>query len=155
MRWDIMNQNVLISTALISSLWDSQHKDTLDLIMPFLKYSISKNTSVGNKLNIDDIASFFKAEFGYESIPRNVLLAMLERLSPNILKKEHRSFYLIAELDDEIISFEKRRTLYKEHRESVGNALALYLNSVVLKLKQPYNCETALLALINFFVKKV
>ena len=50
MRWNLMNQNVLISTALVCSLWDNHRKDTLDLMMPFLKYVIAKKTSIGEEL---------------------------------------------------------------------------------------------------------
>ena len=147
-----MNQNVLISTALITSLWDNHHKDTLDLMMPFLTYAIAKETSVGKKLNVDSITELFKSEFGYESIPRNVIVAMLNRLSPKTLKKQHGDYTLIVSLDEELKAFEKRRTLFKERRNEVGSCLATYLNENISGLRSPFECEAALTALITFFV---
>ena len=47
----------------------------------------------------------------------------------------------------------KNAAHYIKNIENQSETLWLYIY-VVLKLKQPYNCETALLALINFFVKK-
>ena len=61
MRWNLMNQNVLISTALICSMWDKYNKDTLDLMTPFLIYSIAKKTQVGHQLDIGEITVFLKA----------------------------------------------------------------------------------------------
>lgn len=151
-RWNLMNQNVLISTALISSLWEKQHKDTLDLMMPFLTYAIAKQTSVGKKLNIESITELFKNEFGYENIPQNVILSMLNRLSPNTLTKKQGHYTLCVSLDSELADFEKRRTLFKERRNEVGEKLATYLNENIANLQTPYSCDTALAALIGFFV---
>ena len=147
-----MNQNVLISTALISSLWEKQHKDTLDLMMPFLKYSIAKQTPVGKRINIEAITELFKNEFGYENIPQNVILSMLNRLSPNTLAKKQGHYTLSVSLDNELADFEKRRTLFKERRNEVGEKLATYLNENITNLQTPYSCDTALSALIGFFV---
>lgn len=146
-----MNQNVLISTALISSLWEKQHKDTLDLMMPFLKYSIAKQTPVGKRINIEAITELFKNEFGYENIPQNVILSMLNRLSPNTLAKKQGHYTLSVSLDNELADFEKRRTLFKERRNEVGEKLATYLNNNISNLRMPYSCDTALAALIGFF----
>lgn len=145
-----MNQNVLVSTAMISALWERNNKDTLDLMLPFLKYSIAKTTKVGARLNISAVISVFKEEFGYDSIPYNVVITMLNRLSPTILSKKDREYSLITSLDEEYADFEKRRTLYKERRTIVGSALANYLNANSVNPK-PYDFDSALLALIDFF----
>lgn len=36
-RWDYMNNNVLISTAMLNAYWEKEKKDTLDLLIPFVK----------------------------------------------------------------------------------------------------------------------
>lgn len=154
MRWNLMNQNVLISTALICSMWDKHNKDTLDLMTPFLTYSIAKKTNLGQQLNIGEITDFFKSEFGYETIPHNVILAMLNRLSPEVLSKKQGHFTLVTSLDKDLLDFEKRHTLYKERRNKVGLALSGYLNENVSNLSTPFDCDTALSALIGFFVVK-
>lgn len=152
MRWDLMNQNVLISTAMISALWERHNKDSLDLMLPFLKYAICKTTKVGKKLNIDAVMDVFKKEFGYDTIPQNVIIVMLNRLSPTPLVRKDREYILSVSLDDEYAEFEKRRILYKERRNLVGNALANYLNESILYLSEQYTTESASLALIAFFI---
>lgn len=151
-RWNVMNSNVLISTAMISTIWDKHHKDSLDVMMPFLKYAIAKETQVGNVVDIDKVVEVFKQEFGYYTIPQNVIIAMMNRLSPNILTKKHGKYTLAVTLDTEITDFEKRRTIYKEHREQVGNALSEFLNKNIGRLVDLYDEEKALSALTSFFV---
>lgn len=152
MRWNLMNQNVLVSTAMISALWERHNKDTLDLMLPFLKYSIAKTSKVGARLNITAVTDVFKEEFGYDSIPYNVVITMLNRLSPSVLAKKDREYSLITSLDTELSDFEKRKTLYKEHRNIVGSALANYLNENTTPQSKPYDIESALSVLIDFFV---
>ena len=87
-RWDCMNNNLLISTAMLNAYWEKERKDTFDLLMPFLKYSIAKTTAKGDKINVEKVTEFFKEEFGYDTIPMNVIPLMLKRLSPNSLSKD-------------------------------------------------------------------
>lgn len=152
MRWNLMNQNVLVSTAMISALWEKHNKDTLDLMIPFMKYAIANTTKVGAKLNLNSVIEIFKTEFGYDSIPYNVVINILNRLSPSILSKKDREYTLIASLDDEYAEFEKKRTQYKEHRSLVGNALAAYLNDNIIQASA-FDVQSALQALISFFVE--
>ena len=41
------NQNALTSTAMLAAIWEQEKKDNLELILPFVIYSIGKNFSVG------------------------------------------------------------------------------------------------------------
>ena len=149
-RWDIMNNNLLISTAMLSAYWEKEKKDILDLMMPFLKYSIGKTTKVGHIIDLDTMVSYFKKEFGYETMPKHVFSVLLNRLSPNYLDKTKGKYTLKKSLDDEIIRFERGHALYQEHRSKVVSALTEYLNDQQA-LNRRYNQETAMSALINFF----
>lgn len=60
-RWDYMNNKTLISTAMLSAYWEKEKKDTLDLIDPFIKYSIAKTTTVGNAIDIPQLSAYFKS----------------------------------------------------------------------------------------------
>ncbi len=147
-----MNSNVLISTALLSSLWECNKKDALDIMIPFLKYSIAKTTPKGHVVNQELLINTLKEEFGYDSIPQNVICGILNRLSPSILRKSNGQYTLIVSLDDELVKFEKKKSLFKDHRNIVGNALASYLNlNISDKKRSNYEAEDALSALINFF----
>ena len=123
MRWNILDQSILISTALISSLWDMHHKDSFDLMLPFLKYVISKTTKVGDYIDVELIAERFKKECGYDSVPQNIITMLLNRLCPQTLKRSQGKYQLSSSLDKEAADYEARKLLYKERRNNVGDAL--------------------------------
>lgn len=147
-----MNENVLISTAMLSALWEKNRNDTLDLMLPFLKYSIAKKTQVGMLLNLPEIVEFYKNEFGYKTIPQNVIFKMLNRLSPTFLRKTKDGYSLITNLDSIVFDFEKKRTLCKEHRQIVVKEFTAFLKN---HMKNGEVTEAdAQLYLLDFFSKK-
>lgn len=121
---DYMNENVLIGTAMLNEIWNSQQKDLFDLLIPFLKYSIDRTTKVNEQLDISKIKNYFRKEFGYENIPTNVIRCLLNRLSPKILIKKHNNYILIKSLSSEAEKIYQQRQIYKEHREKVGESLS-------------------------------
>lgn len=145
-----MNNNLLISTSILCALWENKKQDIFDLMLPFLKYSIYKNTKLNGSIDTDLVIEHMKAEFGYESIPHSVMATMLNRLSPQTLKKEHGTFYLKQDLSEEVNAFDKRKQQMISCREVVASALSNYLNSHMIGSN--FNNETAANALINFFV---
>ncbi len=148
LRWDYMNNNVLVSTAMLSAFWEKERKDTFDLLSPFVEYSIAKTTNVGELLQIQDLQNYLKTEFGYEEIPINAITLILNRLSPKILKRENKQYRLMESLDSKIDKFEDERVRYKERAEKVASVLTDYLNA---RLSAKFNREKALNALIDFF----
>lgn len=152
MRWERMNNNVLISTAMLSSFWEKRQKDTLDLLIPFFEYAINKTTRVDGKINISKISDVLKTDFGYASMPNLVINKILKRLSPDSLKKEKQDFYLLKSFDDDVNKFQKSKTEFKERMHRVGEALSSYLNQNVKK--ENFNEEQALSVLLNFFTEK-
>lgn len=149
LRWDYMNNNLLVSTAMLSTFWEKERKDIFDLLTPFVKYSITKTTEVGDEVSIPELLAYLKKEFGYETLPTNTMLLILNRLSPDIVSRRKSRYYLKTQLNEDVKKFQKRRLTHKEHTESVAARLADYLNSHLLKRYTP---ETALTALIDFFV---
>ena len=45
-RIDIMNRNTILSLAMIYALWQSKRQDLLDLIKPFVLFSVGNTTSI-------------------------------------------------------------------------------------------------------------
>lgn len=150
LRWDYMNNNVLVSTAMINAFWERNHSDTLDLILPFLKYAIAKNTQLGEKVCINPLQETLNEEFGFDSIPRHVIKVMLKRLSPKVLECKDNEYTLKKPLFDIIDSIDKKRTVFREHSHAVSQKLAEYLNENYKKGK--YDGCSALDALTRFFV---
>ena len=149
-RWDIMNNNLLISTAMLSAYWEKEKKDIFDLMMPFLKFSIGKTTKVGTTINLTEMVTHFKKEFGYDTMPMHVFSVLLNRLSPDVLDKNRDKYTLKKSLDEDIVKFEKGHALFEEHRSKVINSLLAYLNTQH-GLNRHYTQETAMTALISFF----
>ena len=150
-RWDYMNNNILISTSMLAAYWESNRHDTFDLLTPFIKYAIAKTTSVGAHVRIEEISKYLKSNFGYETMPMHIIKLILKRLSPNVLHKEKNGYILAKNIDEEVEKIEKRQLQFKEQREKVVAALSEYLNSKYVT-KHNYDPERTMNALIDFFV---
>lgn len=150
MRWDTMNHNVLISTAMLNALWENKHTDALDLLIPFLRYAIAKTTNKGDIIDVGKVTNCFKDEYGYDDIPIGVIETMMNRLSPRTLLKSNKNYRLIVDLDNDCKEFEKKKTLYREQCDSVVTELRNYLNNSIIGAH--YDDVSTLKALIDFFV---
>lgn len=123
-RWDYMNNNILISTAMLNSFLKTQQKDTFDIIMPFLKYSISKTATQNVAIDISKITDYLNTEFGYETMPHNVVSLMLKRLvKKGQIECKNHSFFLTLKFNSGINNFEQERLKCIENNEKVINSL--------------------------------
>lgn len=145
-----MNNNLLISVGILQNLWEHNRQDTLDLLIPFLKCSIAKTTKVGHIIDIETTAKDFRSEFGYEDIPLDVISVMLNRLTPNTLKRKYNNYYLIAELDEEVAVFQKRKLESKEMQEKVIESLREHLTDNIPNEK--FTDERVTDYLYSFFI---
>ena len=50
------NNNALMYTALLATIWDKEKKDTLELLSPFVICAIGTNYSIGGQVNISEIS---------------------------------------------------------------------------------------------------
>ncbi|MDR3243969.1 MAG: hypothetical protein LBT79_04395 [Elusimicrobiota bacterium] len=146
------NNNLLISTAMLSVIWEQSNKDILELLIPFLEYSIAKNSPIeGINLDINKISSYFKEEFGYRDIPDNVIVTMLKRLcKAKTLRRDNDKFYLIQILDNVVRKFEKERSEIKEQEESVINELNMFFKQNNINISK----EETVNSLMEFFNEK-
>lgn len=145
-----MNNNVLIGTAMLNYFWETERKDTIDILLPFLQYSILKTTNLNNLINKNNIQQYLCDEFGFDSIPIHVLDLMLKRLSPHFLRKNRNNYYYVVSFDGIVKKIEKNKTEYKEHTEKVSEKLKVYLkeNYRIREL----NDEQVLKSIVDFFV---
>lgn len=150
-RWDYMNKNILISTSMLNAFWEKKQKDTLDLLIPFLKYSIAKTTSVNSAVDITKVTNYMQKEFGYDSMPYNVVLVMLKRLSRSILKRQNNLYILIKSLDGIIDEFDNNHLIYDEQIGKVIESLIEFAHD-----NDGYNWDqdSAKSLLIDFFVSR-
>ena len=69
-RWDYMNNNLLTTTAMLNAFWEEENKDILDLLVPFVKYSIAQTTRVGDPIDLLKLTRHFKSFFWLRNYSR-------------------------------------------------------------------------------------
>ena len=50
-----MNNNAIVSLAMLYALWESKQQDLLGVIRPFVLYAVGEKTIVGSRIEISDI----------------------------------------------------------------------------------------------------
>ena len=149
------NDSLLISTAMLSAAWANDRRDVFNLLIPFMKYSIAKKCVSEKKVNIDDVSTYFKKEFGYDDIPQNVITKMLNRLVKErtlkrVDKKNEVKYYLKKNLETFVKEFDKRRDRYKTENNKVMASLIQFFSDNGKNL----TADKAIEALLDFFAKK-
>lgn len=128
------DNSLLISVGVLQNYWESGKKDTLELLMPFFKSTLSKIAKVGELIDVEKLSQEFRKDYGYENMPIDVINTMLKRLSPEIVQKKNKTYYLVSSLDDEVAKFEKKRKNCKEHCVKVIDALKIHMEMNDIKM---------------------
>lgn len=127
MKLSMGTKNGIISTALLSLLFEKSRKDNLDLIRPFVECAISEKYSIGDKIDITVIASHLEAEFGFENVVDSVVESILERLARDkFISVDHRAFYYSSALDERCEKFATK----KERAKQLLNTITITLRGV-------------------------
>lgn len=58
MKLSMGAKNGIISTALLSLLFEKNRKDNLDLIRPFVECAICEKYSIGDKINFETVGMY-------------------------------------------------------------------------------------------------
>lgn len=147
-----MNNTVLTTSAvMMETMWEEKRKDLLDLITPFVLYSIAQKTSIGGEIKIDYILQNMKDFYGYSDIPDSVIRKILNRNSKKCIKRERNKYFLIKDLGEFSDNFDKRCKECDDRINKIGNKLAIYLRNHCTRWKQNYTSEECILHLQDFF----
>lgn len=125
---------LLISSAMLTSLCETQSKDNLSLIEPFVIMSVALTTQVNCLINSEKLLVKLKEDFAFADMPKAVLTKVLDRLSSRlpkenrIIKKEKDGFRLIKDLTQEKAAFESSQKNTSEEVECVVTSLEQWLN---------------------------
>lgn len=160
-RMNIMNRNTIMSLAMIYALWQSKRQDLIDLIKPFVLFSVGSTTSIGNRIDIDAVCRYLEREFGYKSFQPAVVKKVLNRECSNTIlaanrriKRKNNEFFLSGAYDELIEKFSEKRTNCKTHSDAVTIALAKYLNENNVYRKNNYSQQDAEVILLSFFERR-
>ena len=122
------NDNALISTAVLTAIWDDSHKDNIELIMPFVSNIIFNKFKVNDLIDEEYIIRQLKEKFCFNKFPHAVLKIVLNRMKRrNILKLDNKKFILTKDLKDETKEFEDRLNIAKLETSKVISAITKYL----------------------------
>ena len=123
------NQNALTSTAMLAAIWEHERKDTLELILPFVTYSIGKEFSVGNRVDITYISTYLSTNLGFYDIPHSVLHKAFKRLSKRkILERKNLEFFLKIDLSEKCRTLDLQLQQAQKDTDTVIRVLTEYLN---------------------------
>ena len=122
------NDNALISTAVLTAIWDDSHKDNIELIIPFVIDIIYNKFELGQNIDENYIIEQLKSKFCFNKFPHAVLKIVLKRLKRRaILKLENKKFILIKEIKREAKEFEEKLNKAQNDTFKVINSIAHYL----------------------------
>lgn len=154
---DIMNRNTITSLSMLYALWQSERKDLLDVIRPFVLYTIGETTSGGNRIDIEAVCVFMEKEFGYKYVQPAVVERILRRETARSIPKDERlikklngDFYLVGSLNGFVEKFKEKRAACKSHSDIVIKELVEYLNSYHIKNENFTRAEVETLLLAFF-----
>lgn len=141
----------LESAAMLTALWSKNQSDIIDLLTPFVKYSISKSTKVNSQLSISRVLEILENEIAYEKLPVHVVLKLIRRLKSQGIIEEtgKKNFILKVSLEADASAFEDEKRTQKFIQNEVGRKLADYLNEVLFR--NSYDEQMAIEVLIDFF----
>lgn len=124
-----MNKNkTLISLALFQTNWEESQKDYVDMLIPFVLYSIS-NLKENNIVSITDTRNNLKNDFGID-LYNNVIEMIFKRLSssshyqePYLVKKKNIYYKSKCKIDIKLFE-QKESTMLKTKMK----LLSLFIN---------------------------
>lgn len=135
-----MNKNkTLISLALFQTNWEESQKDYVDMLIPFVLYSIS-NLKENNIVSITDTRNNLKNDFGID-LYNNVIEMIFKRLSssshyqePYLVKK--KNIYYKSKCKIDIKLFEQKREHYAQNQNEVVKSFYQFLNNKNLQYEK-------------------
>lgn len=122
------NDNALISTAVLTAIWDESHKDNIELIKPFVLEIINKSYIVGQELDETFIINKMRDEYCFNKFPLAVLKIVLNRLKKDkILRAENKKYFLCKDISSETETFNNKRMIAKNEVNQTIDEVINYL----------------------------
>ena len=128
------NDNALISTAVLTAIWDESHRDNIELIKPFVLEIINKSYVIGQELDETFIINKMRDEYCFNKFPLAVLKIVLNRLKKDkVLRAENKKFILCKEISSETETFNTKRMIAKTEVNQTIDEVINYLSEQMEK----------------------
>lgn len=125
--------NGIVSTALLSLLFEKKRKDNLDLLRPFVECAICAQYSVGDRIDLARIATHMETEFGFEKVIDSVVESIVERLAKDkFVSLKHHNYFYEKSLEECRVKFDTQRMNATQLLETIKDNLARVFDSVGL-----------------------
>lgn len=122
------NDNALISTAVLTAIWDDSHKDNIELVIPFVIDIIHNKYEVNQIIDEEYILEQLKKTYCFNKFPHAVLKTVLNRIKKKgILKVKNKKYSLEKEIKEEALKFEEKLGKAKNDTSKVIEAITTYL----------------------------
>ncbi len=146
------NDKGLVSLALIKTSWEENQSDSIDMLIPFVLFSIH-DVKKGDIISVTDTRKKIKVNFGID-IYNNVLEIIFKRLtlcdnSGNSYIKKKKGVYYRSIRNIDVDSFNKKREHYKSIQRKVIKAFVKFLSNKNLT----FDSEVAEKELITYLCK--
>lgn len=149
----VVNENLMIGTAVLATYSDKKHKDSIDIMLPFVKYTLHEKYSLNSKIFAVEICDYIQEKFYFQNLPIAIINKSLNRLSKNggCLSYNNGEYFFIKEVEEEHSRIKTKRLQATELIESIVSKLTPYVNSRVTFRR--YTEEEVKKSLFNFLDK--
>lgn len=138
-KFDMARDEFLLSTAMLSSIWEEGSTDSIDLLIGFVKYVIGQSTGINDELDLKSIHTNAKKYLYIPNIPEQIIEEILDRLTKDrynkilFYDKKTRKYYLNKDLSEYVTNFDKKIDEHKIDISSVFDELNTFYNSKARK----------------------
>ena len=137
----------LISTALLTAIFEKTKKGNIELISPFVLYIISESNSPSDS---DYIKAKIESDFSFLNFPHAVLNIIINKLKKDgKIEQKDNKYFILSKSKREVEDFKKRMNSAETEAKEVMNALIDYLkNNTSIKINYN-NVKTALASFLD------
>lgn len=143
------NHEILTGVVMLETMWAIRGHDMIDLITPFLEYSIATITTPGDTIDINRVHRSMSEAFGYSDMPKSIIIKALNR-KPSLFPRRNGNYVFANPIDSDIQAFEKRREECESKIVLIGGQLAEYIMTHAKNIKH-FTSEDAITHLLLFF----
>lgn len=129
---DVFKEKEMLMSAVLSTIYKIEQKDNIDLLVPFVKYSIGKNFSVGEKIDFKILSNYLMKNFSYKIFPEALVFKILNRIlkKENVIIKHNKEYVYNVDISEIVKKFEENKATAEDLILDVSTALCKYLNDV-------------------------
>lgn len=143
-----MNVNqTLISTALLTAIFDKTKKSNIELISPFILFIISE---LNGEADDDTIKKRMESDFSFFNFPHAVLNILINKLKKDgMILQTEKKYSLLSKAQKIVEDFKSRKTSAEKESKEFLEALMKYLQDNTI-IKVNYNgVKTALASFLD------